>query len=596
MKLAPRLHDSHWWKDCLIIAFLYIGFAFLVQQLPQSDFGSPVWPSAGIAVGGLLARGRSRAWGICLGAFLSSIFVSKSPIFFGLIAGVIPACGALLSVSLIIAWGGSSEILIYVKQAIAFFLGTILVGTLTQGILGTGNVVWAGLVAPSDYGSTVLGWWIGDAIGVLVFAPLVVAWWQHDPYSTPKFSQFKELGIIIVILALVSYFALVEAHSLEYLLIPPLLWSAFRFSTRITTLLLTVTAMTAAINTSYGLGIFYRVAEQNKSLLLLQLFMGVIAITTITLMALVAENQQAGRSLQEQINLKVHAYEQLDQINQSLEDLINQRTAELSLANRKIKSLNQQLTSENQRMSAELEVTRRLQQMILPKTEELQRIQELEIVGFMQPADEVGGDYYDVLVQENRIKIGIGDVTGHGLESGVIMIMVQTAIRTLLLNGEINPVKFLATINQAIYQNLARMNCEKALSLVMLDYYHQVLHISGQHEQVIVVRNHGEVELIDTDDLGFPIGLTEQIQDFIFEAKIDLALGDLVVLYTDGITEAENDAKQFYGLERLVNQLLQIRNLSLEEIRQQIMADIREFIGNHSIYDDITFVVMRRRV
>ena len=189
---------------------------------------------------------------------------------------------------------------------------------------------------------------------------------------------------------------------------------------------------------------------------------------------------------------------------------------------------------------------------ILPKVKELNSIAELDIVGFMEPADEVGGDYYDVLQQNGKIKIGIGDVTGHGLESGVIMIMVQTAIRALLINGENDPVKFLSTVNHTIYENIQRMNSDKNLSLILMDYRDHALRLSGQHESVIVLRASGEVEIIDTDSLGFPIGLTDDISDFIFEVNINLELDDVVVLYTDGITEAENAYKQFYGLPPLI--------------------------------------------
>ncbi len=77
------------------------------------------------------------------------------------------------------------------------------------------------------------------------------------------------------------------------------------------------------------------------------------------------------------------------------------------------------LKAENTRMSAELEITRRLQQMLLPKEQELDNVLGLEIAGFMEPAEEVGGDYYDVLQHHGRFLFGIGDATGHGLESGV---------------------------------------------------------------------------------------------------------------------------------------------------------------------------------
>jgi sigma-B regulation protein RsbU (phosphoserine phosphatase) len=97
----------------------------------------------------------------------------------------------------------------------------------------------------------------------------------------------------------------------------------------------------------------------------------------------------------------------------------------------------------------------------------------------MQPADEVGGDYYDVLSYDGRVKIGIGDVTGHGLESGVLMIMVQTAVRTLLENNETDPVKFLSVLNRTIYHNIQRMNIDKSMSIALLDYEEGKLRLSG---------------------------------------------------------------------------------------------------------------------
>jgi sigma-B regulation protein RsbU (phosphoserine phosphatase) len=128
------------------------------------------------------------------------------------------------------------------------------------------------------------------------------------------------------------------------------------------------------------------------------------------------------------------------------------------------------LEAENLRLSTELDITRRLQQMLLPTEEELSHIDGLDIAGFMNPADEVGGDYYDVLQHKGNVKIGIGDITGHGLESGVLMLMVQTSVRTLLSNNETDSVKFLNAINQTLDKNLQRMGCEKNLTLVLVDY------------------------------------------------------------------------------------------------------------------------------
>ena len=264
-------------------------------------------------------------------------------------------------------------------------------------------------------------------------------------------------------------------------------------------------------------------------------------------------------------------------------------------ANQEITVLNDRLNAENMRMSAEIDVTRKIQQMLLPKDGELNEVIGLDIAGFMESADEVGGDYYDVLQHEGRVKIGIGDVTGHGLESGVLMIMVQTAVRTLLAYNEPDPVRFLSAINSAIYDNVQRMKCDKNASLALLDYHEGMLKLSGQHEEMIVVRCNGSVERFDTIDLGFPIGLDANIAEFVAETLVQLYSGDVVVLYTDGITEAENMEKVLYGLDRLI-EVIQINwQRTATEIRHAVIDDVRSHIGEQKVFDDITLLVLKQK-
>lgn len=253
------------------------------------------------------------------------------------------------------------------------------------------------------------------------------------------------------------------------------------------------------------------------------------------------------------------------------------------------------LKTENTRLGAELDVTRRLQKMLLPPQSELDTISGLDIAGFMEPAAEVGGDYYDVISHNGRVKIGIGDVTGHGLESGVLTIMTQTAIRTLLESDVTDFRQVLDFLNRTIYHNLQRLNSDKNLTLALLSYEAGTLTLSGQHEEVIVVRTNGETEIIDTMELGFPIGLEENIADLIAEMEISLNSGDLVVLYTDGITEAENIQKKQYGLKRLSEIVKENREKEAGEIRQIIIDDVREFIGTQKVYDDITLVILKQK-
>lgn len=269
---------------------------------------------------------------------------------------------------------------------------------------------------------------------------------------------------------------------------------------------------------------------------------------------------------------------------------------QLAQANSKITSLNTQLQAENIRLSAELDVTRRIQQMMLPKQQELEKILDLEVVGFMKPADEVGGDYYDIIHHGNSVIVGIGDVTGHGLESGLLMIMLQTAVRTLIEKGEEDACQFLSIINRAIVGNIERMETTKNSSLSLIRYSQGKLKISGQHEEVIIIRKAGKIERVDTTNLGFPIGLENEIGDFIGQREVDLNLGDIVVLYTDGITEAENLEGNFYGIEKLCNVAQRYRHKTAAGLRDEIIRNLSFHIGEQQVYDDITLVVMKRNL
>lgn len=273
---------------------------------------------------------------------------------------------------------------------------------------------------------------------------------------------------------------------------------------------------------------------------------------------------------------------------------IKTREAELDAAHAQVTALNRQLQTDNRRMEGELDVTRRLQLMLLPTNDELRKIPGLEIACHMAPALEVGGDYYDVLQHDGQVMIGIGDVTGHGLESGVVMLLTQAMVRALLTSGETDPVRFLSTLNRALYGNVQRMGSDKNLTLCLLQYAAGEITLSGQHEHMIVVRRDGSLEIHDTVDLGFPIGLEQDIETFIGQATVRLEPGDGFVLFTDGVTEAENVERAQYGLERLCEVIRQHWAHSPEAIKLAVVADLKRYIGTQTVYDDITLVVAKQ--
>ena len=290
-----------------------------------------------------------------------------------------------------------------------------------------------------------------------------------------------------------------------------------------------------------------------------------------------------------------------DEIGQ-LGQAFNEMAANLAEAER--------LREENSRMAAELNISRRLQQMILPQASDLEQHPVLDIAAFMEPADEVGGDYYDVMfLPDEHVKIGIGDVTGHGLESGALMLQVQAAVNAVLnaqavesrdtVRSAYSPhplCEVLQATNRMVCNNTRRMGTDKNLTMCYLDYHMGKWSITGQHEEVLVIRGDGQVERIDTQDLGISIGLVQDAGEFFNLQEIPFDPGDVLIVYTDGITEADDGAGHLFGIERMMEIARNTRGAGAMEIRDAIIAAVRQHIGSAKVWDDITLVVCKRRV
>ena len=288
---------------------------------------------------------------------------------------------------------------------------------------------------------------------------------------------------------------------------------------------------------------------------------------------------------------------EIHEYSEGLEKRVDERTRDLARASDEILELNERLRREKDSLGAEVDIAKGLQQLVLPGKSDFAALPELEIEPWMRPADLVGGDYFDVLpTARNRAWIAIGDVTGHGLESGVMMLMMRTAIRASLPgNTEVDPEHYYGLINRIAYEDVQRLQADKHMTLSLLHYAGAgTFTVTGQHQDLLVVRDARNVETLDTTGLGLPVGLIEDISEFTHHLRVRINVGQSLVLYTNGITDAENVQGEPYGLERLLAQLRRHANEPPQAMREAVVADVVAHTDGASVLDDMTLLIVKR--
>jgi serine phosphatase RsbU (regulator of sigma subunit) len=246
-----------------------------------------------------------------------------------------------------------------------------------------------------------------------------------------------------------------------------------------------------------------------------------------------------------------------------------------------------------EREKSELELASRIQTCLLPTIPERKFY---DITATMIPAAEVGGDYYDLIGEAGgRIWFGIGDVSGHGLTSGLIMMMAQTAFNTILLNEpSISSNDLIVQVNKVMYQNIKQRLGEDhfmTLSFMVAEPDGRVK-FAGAHLDVLVYRaKTGEVERIETS--GVWLGLIPDIEQNTPESTLKLEKDDVMMLYTDGLIEATDTKNQQYDMPRLMEILGRLGKEPVKVIEETIIEDVFSFLDEQK--DDITFVIARKK-
>jgi serine phosphatase RsbU (regulator of sigma subunit) len=248
---------------------------------------------------------------------------------------------------------------------------------------------------------------------------------------------------------------------------------------------------------------------------------------------------------------------------------------------------------EQARVSREMEIAERIQTSLVPRSPEHP---EFEFAGRMEPADEVGGDFYDVLTAPNRgLWITIGDVSNHGLASGLVMLMAQSAFATAWAMGhELSPAKAFVQVNTTLYSSIReRMGDNKYItSLVMAYRGDGRFTYAGGHLWPLVYRKaSGKVEQLDVD--GGWLGVMRSVPEPP-ELELRLAPGDILCLYTDGVIEAMDQSGEQYDLGRLKVALAwAAESDGLDDLADRLFRDFERHTTARA--DDRTLLLVRRK-
>jgi serine phosphatase RsbU (regulator of sigma subunit) len=330
--------------------------------------------------------------------------------------------------------------------------------------------------------------------------------------------------------------------------------------------------------------------------------------------------------------------------------------------NQQLEETNWQLKTTKDALWGEMELAKKIQTVLLPKSPV---IPGYEIDAYMKPADEVGGDYYDVICIDNNDRRGgaclhpdserdeekdgepcrggscarpqdsgqspktnpknpsnlfigklsefapidpstlyhlssnlypsywlaIGDVSGHGVSAGLVMMMLQTSIRTALKTyAHESPMQILEIVNTIIHENIKKLGEDKYVTLTLLsvqDNGH--FYFSGLHQDILVFRSQkNQVEWIETR--GMWLGIMEDVKGEMLVDRVILAPGDIMLLYTDGIPEATDQQGKMYNGEKLAALFEKNGRQSPGKIKSTLVESLK----NYKCNDDVTMLIIKR--
>jgi sigma-B regulation protein RsbU (phosphoserine phosphatase) len=269
--------------------------------------------------------------------------------------------------------------------------------------------------------------------------------------------------------------------------------------------------------------------------------------------------------------------------------------AELGVSfNRMTENLAHLLTvaKEKERLQSEIEIAREVQSQLYPRS--APQTKSLRLTAICRPARIVSGDYYDYeCVGDSYVALAVGDVAGKGISAALLMATLQSSLRTQLSNGSGNgrpsAARLVSQLNQYLYANTS----PEKFTTLCLGLYDETdgsfSYTNGGNVPPVLARG-GAVQRLDVN--GTVVGAFPNAE--YGESRIALQPDDLLVFFTDGVTEPENEYGEMFGEERFLDLLARTAHLGEDEIVRTVIESVREWTGSDELQDDMTLLLARR--
>jgi anti-anti-sigma factor len=257
----------------------------------------------------------------------------------------------------------------------------------------------------------------------------------------------------------------------------------------------------------------------------------------------------------------------------------------------------QESVLEQEKMQKEMEVAKEIQHSLLPRHRP--EVSGYDIAPLYQAAAEVGGDYYDfVEVDEDTIGVVVADVSGKGVPGSLVMTMIRTALR-MEARGNKNASDVMSKMNAFVTDDMKK-GMFVTMFYVILDSKNRIISYASAGHNPMILYRHGTNETFFLNPKGFPVGISLPDESLFRKSisleKIKLKKDDMLLIYTDGVTEAMNERREQYGEERLIRIIKENGHLHPEDFIAALERDVKKFTGDYPQNDDITVVAVKEKL